>query len=166
MRVVVIGASLLLAGCHADALTPAQQDEQDERDIAMVEKANRGTGIPIRPQPILLPDMEANGLITAGCAFVAKNSGMGAVMLVRADAGYLKLDDTVTAYAADKGSKAQRYGTYSHYVGKEHAFELTFSDSPITRSGSGNSNFNGRLRVQDSKGNIVYDEKGTVQCGS
>jgi hypothetical protein len=165
MRMVVTGGLFLLAGCHADALTPAQQDVQDERDIAMVEKANRGAGVPINPQPILLPDMEANSLFGAGCAFVADKAGLGAVMLARTDAGYLKLNDTVTPFAADKGGKALPYGVHKRYVGKSHALQLEFSEAATLRSGTGNGNFNGRLRVQDAKGHIVYDEHGTVQCG-
>lgn len=166
MRKVVTGALFLLAGCNADTLTSAQKDAQDERDIAMVEKANRGAGVAINPQPILLPDMEANDLFGTGCAFVAQNAGLGAVMLARADAGYLKLDDAVIAFAADNGGKEMPYGVHERYVGKKHAFRLEFAPTATNRSGTANSDFKGRLRVQDAKGHLVYDEPGTVQCGS
>jgi len=85
-------ALLLLSAC-GNKLTPQEKVARDERDIAMVEKANRGTAIPISPQPILFPDIKANDLFGIGCAFVAKGGGLTlrgsekGIRLHRRDAG-------------------------------------------------------------------------------
>ena len=165
MRIAAMGGLLLLAGC-GNVLSPDQQAAADERDIAMVEKANLGSGVPISPQPILLPDMEANSLFGTGCAFVAKNAGLGAVMLARMDAAYMKLDDTVVAFAADHGSEALPYDVRGKYTGKRHALQLTFTSDVTHRTGTSAGDFDGRLRVDDAKGHIVYDEPGSIQCGN
>lgn len=165
MRRIAVVALLMLAAC-SKSLSPAEQAAQDARDVAMVEKANRGAGVPIAPQPILLPDMQANSLFGTGCAFVAKSAGVGAVMLARADGGYLKLDDAVVRFAADTGSKALPYGVYARYAGKRYAFELSLASEKPRRTGMESSDYDGRLRVQDAKGHIVYDQFGTVQCGN
>lgn len=165
MRYFPVVALLLLAAC-GEQLTPQEQAARDERDIAMVEKANLGTAVPIAPQPILFPDIQANKLFGMGCAFVAKSAGLGAIMIARADDGFMKLDDQIIRFAADKGSSELPYGARERYAGKKYAFQLAVASEKSLRSGTETADYSGRLSVQDGKGHIVYDEPGTVQCGS
>lgn len=158
-------ALLLLSAC-GNKLTPQEKVARDERDIAMVEKANRGTAIPISPQPILFPDIKANDLFGIGCAFVAKGGGLGAVMIARTDDGFMKLKDEMIRFAADKGSAELPYGTRERYAGKKYAFHLALASQKSVRSGTETADYDGRLSVQDEKGHIVYNELGTIQCGN
>ncbi len=165
MRGAALVALLFLAACK-QPLTVQEQAAEDERDIAMVERANSGTGVPIAPQPILLPDMQAHALFDPGCAFAARNAGLGAVMLAQAGVGYMKLNGEMIGFAADRGAQALPYGVYPRYNGKGYAFELSFAAPEHAQDHAQNRNYDGRLRVEDARGHIVYDQQGTVQCSA
>lgn len=166
MRYLPILALLALSACEDEPLSPEEQRARDERDIAMVEEANRAAAPPIAPEPILYPDIEANGLYGTGCSFVAEGSGLGAVMLAMIDNGYMKLDGDIVRFAADKGSPELPFGARRHYAGKKYAFELALAPGEGRPAGMESVNYDGRLTVREAGGAIVYDKSGTVQCGS
>ena len=166
MRALPIIALLVLAGCDESPMTPAEQRAQDERDIAMVEDANRAAAKPIAPEPILYPDIEANNLYGTSCAFAPSDGGLGAVMIGMTDEGYLKLDGDLVRLAADKGSPELPFGARGRYAGRAYAAELMVAPGEGKQMGAESVNYEGRLTVRDSGGTIVYDKPGTVQCGS
>lgn len=166
MRVFPVFLALSVLAACTDNLTPAEETALDERDIALVEKANRGTALPIAPQPILFPDIERYKLYEVTCAFVGKSGGLGAIMLARADDGYMKLNDKMIRFAADKGSAELPYGAHARYTGKKYAFTLALAPGSSRRSGTETTDYKGDLTVEDGKGNVVFKDAGSVQCGS
>ncbi|OCC24587.1 hypothetical protein MB02_03610 [Croceicoccus estronivorus] len=165
MRYFAVVVLALLAACN-DPLTPEERAARDERDIAMVVEANAGSAIPIAPQPILYPDIQANSLYGTGCAFVASDGGLGAVMLARIGDGYMKLDDNLIRFAADKGSGELPFGAHARYAGKKYSLELDLASDEGRQTATERVDYNGRLSVRDQKGHIVYDKNGMFQCGS
>lgn len=166
MRVLPVFLGLSLLSACTDNLTKAEETARDERDIALVEKANRGTAVPVAPQPILFPDIERYKLYEVSCAFVGKTGGLGAIVLARADDGYMKLDDEMIRFAADKGSADLPYGAHARYTGKKYAFSLALAPGSSRRSGTETTDYKGELTVEDGKDNVVFKEAGSVQCGS
>lgn len=71
----------------------------------------------------------------------------------------IKPGKEVVILASDPGSTRMPSGTWSHYVGKEHALTLT-RQSP----GSDESNWTGKLVITDAKDQVVYEATGLVQC--
>ena len=165
MRRLAVWAMFLLVAC-GDDLTPEEKNRADERDIAMVEKANRGEAVPVAPQPILFRDIESNNLYGASCAFVEEGGGIGSIALAMIDDGYMKIDGKLIRFAADKGSPEFPMGARARYVGKQYEFDLDREPGHGRSAGLETVNYDGRLTVWDSKHNVVYDKPGLLQCGS
>lgn len=169
MRWVVVLAGLLaVTGCGKQ-LSPeeqAAQAAQEEREIAMVEEANRGPLVPIDPQPILYPDIEENELYGVSCAFAPDGGGLGAIMLAMMEDGYMKLDGKLERFAADNGSAELPYGTREKYSGTTYAIELAIAEGEGQQVAAESVNYDGQLTVRDANGRVVYDKAGEVQCGS
>jgi hypothetical protein len=95
------GAGLLLAGC-SDNPSPDEQAMADERDIAMVEQANKA--MPplhmVTPEPILLPDIERYDLLGETCSY-APGTSLGARVIAREADAFMKIDGDIERFAAD-----------------------------------------------------------------
>ena len=120
---------MALAACSPDPNSAAQK-AADDRAVAQVEAIQRQKPPPraINPQPILFADIQKFNLFGAGCAF-APGDSMGAVLLTRAKAGFIKLGDGMVRFAADPGSAALPLDPRAHYVGKAMSLSLTRSDT-------------------------------------
>ena len=166
MRWVVVCAGLLVvAGCGQE-MTPEERAAEEERQIAMVEEANRGPLVPIDPQPILFPDIEQNDLFGMSCAFAPEGGGLGAIMLAMVEDGYMKLDGEIVHFSADSGSAELPYGARAEYDGTAYAVELAIEEEGGRQVASEAINYDGHLTVRDANGRVVYDRSGEVQCGS
>lgn len=153
--VVVIGA-LALAGCGQQQ-TPQEKAADAAQDVASVKQVNRAAIKPIVPQLILYPDIADNHLEGSGCAFAAGKE-VGAVLLTRSGRAYMKLDDKVLPFLADMGSPKLAAHTHTDYRGNNLLPTLTADMSATGKSHPGH------LVVHDLDGNLVYDERGIVQC--
>jgi len=160
---IVVAAALSACG---NGMTSEEKAAHDERDIAMVEKANRGQPIPVSPLPILFPDIEKYDLYGTTCAFVAQGGGVGAIAIARDRDAYVKYEDRMVRFAADKGSAPLPYGTHGRYDGKEHSLQLAIDQATGRQNGAEAMTYKGRLTLRDPLGNVVYDQPGEVQCGS
>jgi hypothetical protein len=75
--------ALALGGCGEEQ-TPEEQARQDERDIALVEKANDAMP-PLRqvtPEPLLYPDIERYDLYGEACGY-APGTSLGTRVFAR-----------------------------------------------------------------------------------
>lgn len=152
-------AVLSLSACNRPS--PDEREAADAQDVAAVEAANKRLppAKPLTPQPILFPDIRAASLYGPGCAFVAQGGGLGAIVMTQAKRAAIKPAEEVVILAADPGSTQMPNGTWSHYVGKEHALTLTRQSEC-----SDASNWTGKLVITDARDQVVYEATGLVQC--
>ena len=155
-------AALALVACSPDKDSLAQK-AADDRAVAQVEaiQKQKPPSRAIEPRPILFAEIQKYNLFGPGCAFAPQGS-IGAVLLTRSKAGFMKLSDGMTRFAADAGSARLPFDTRSHYVGKAMSLSLTRSDT----SGDDDLRWHARLIVTDSFDQPVYQADGLVQCGA
>jgi hypothetical protein len=158
-------AALMLAGCERD-LTPEEQAQRDERDIALVEQASRVLP-PLRqvtPEPILYPDIERHDLYGAACNY-APGTSLGTRVVAREADAFVKIDGEVLRFAADPGSRELPLRTRSLYNGRNHVLRLQI-DADGEQAGMETVNFEGSVTLLDAHGRVVYEGSGLAQCGS
>ena len=156
----------LLGACGGKP-SPADDSAADERAVAQVEAIQKQKPPPrmIAPDPILFADMEKHDLFGAGCAFAPGNS-MGAVLLARENAAYMKIANKLVRLASDPGSGKMPMGTWSRYTGRDMAVALTKVADAGDDHGNDSVRWPGHLTVTDASGQLVYNREGLVQCGA
>ena len=121
-------AAWLLAAC-SEELTPEEQARQDERDIAMVERANEA--MPPRqqvtPEPLLYPDLERHDLYGEACVY-APGTSLGTRVFAREADAFVKIDGEVERLAADPGSRELPMHTRSVYNSKGYSLVLALKE--------------------------------------
>jgi hypothetical protein len=157
---------LLAAGCGAPDPTPAQQNARDEADIRAVEKAQEIPPTPITLQPIGYPDIEKNKLYGAGCAFAAKDGGLGTLLLAKEQSAYIKIDGKLERLAADAGSPKLPTGARGKYDGKVHSLVLDIGEGEGQQSGMEAMTYPAELVVRNERDQVVYQASGAAQCGA
>lgn len=156
---------LTLAACGRE-LTPEEQALEDERDIAMVERAN-GTAAPLQevvPQPISYADIERYDLFGAACNY-APGTSLGTRVVAREADAFVKIDGEVMRFAADPGSRELPLRSRSLYNGKGHVLQLQI-EGEGKPSGEETVDYEGRVTLRDPYGRVVYEGSGLAQCGS
>jgi hypothetical protein len=166
MRVaLIVCAALLAASCGKDEPSAAEQARMDEADIAAVNAAQVPPPSPVTPELIGMPDIEKYDMYGAGCSF-APGDSMGAVALLQAKRGYMKIDGKVIAFAPDAGSGELPLGAKAKYTAGAWSFLLDLASEEGTQSGSETINYPARLVLRNDHDQIVFQSDGTAQCGS
>ena len=173
MRQVLIleGAALLLAGC-GDESNADERKMADERDIAMVEQANKA--MPplhmVSPEPILLPDIERYDLLGETCNY-APGTSLGARAIAREADAFMKIDGKIERFAADPGARELPMHTRSVYNSKDFSLVLALreasaepADESAKPAGTTPGNYEGSVTLRDSYGRVVYEGNGLAQC--
>ncbi|HWK42519.1 MAG TPA: hypothetical protein VNR60_11375 [Croceibacterium sp.] len=166
-RILVLGfGGCLLAGC-GEALTPEEQARLDERDIAMVEKANEGSA-PMRevtPEPLLYPDIERHDLYGESCSY-APGTSLGTRVFAREADAFVKIGGEIERFAADPGSRELPMRTRSLYNSRNYALRLRLDAGPDAESEgeAQDGNFEGTVQLFDKYGRVVYEGTGLAQC--
>jgi hypothetical protein len=168
---VLAGAALVLAGC-GDDVDPDEHTMADERDIAMVERAN-DTMPPLRmvtPEPILLPDIERYDLLGEACSF-APGTSLGARVISREADAFMKIEGKIERFAADPGARALPMHTRSVYNSKDYSVVLALREAndepdaePAEPAGGGGGSYEGTVTLRDANGRVVYEGTGLAQC--
>jgi hypothetical protein len=161
MRRLLAISILLLAGCERE-LTPEEQAQRDERDIALVEQANNSKA-PVEqltPEPILYPDIERFDLYGAACNY-APGTSLGTRVVAREADAFMKIDGEVLRFAADPGARELPQGTRSLYNGRAYVLRLQ-----IEGDGGEVGDYEGSVTVFDQHGRVVYEGVGLTQCRS
>jgi hypothetical protein len=173
MRLVfgLAGAALLLTGCGGDD-SPEEQSVTDERDVAMVEAANKAAP-PVQlvtPEPILLPDIERYDLLGETCSY-APGTSLGARVIAREADAFMKIDGEIERFAADPGSRELPMHTRSVYNSKGYSLVLALKEdgadaepAPEGEPESDRSDLEGSVTLRDAHGRIVYEGVGLAQC--
>ncbi|MXP14035.1 hypothetical protein GRI44_04650 [Altererythrobacter confluentis] len=165
MRFLVLGAALALSACGDAEISAEEQKRIDDAKIAAVKAAQIIPPTPLTPEPILYPDIEKNDLFGAGCAFIPAGEGTGPLVLTQADVAFMKIDDEIERFAADKGSPKGPVGTYEKYDAGAYSLSLVI-DGDGKQSGMETTDFDGNLTVRNERDQTVYSADGLAQCGS
>ena len=178
-RLLALVGAVALAGC-GDGVTPEEQAAADERDIAMVQNANKA--MPplqlVTPEPILLPDIERYDLLGEACSY-APGTSLGARVIAREADAFMKIGGEIERFAADPGARELPMHTRSVYTSKDYSLVLALSDgvaeapgegetaAPVagaTVAADGRENYEGSVTVRDAYGRVVYEGVGLAQC--
>ncbi|WP_239805905.1 hypothetical protein [Croceicoccus hydrothermalis] len=154
---------MALAACGDGAsFDPAR----DAADVAKIRATHDTPPVmPIAPERISYSDVEDNNLFGVSCAF-APGNGMAVMMMAMPDRAYMKLDGKIVSFAADKGSAAMPLGTWAQYDGREYAIRIAQPEGEAPQDGISRVSWNGSIAVVDGRNRPVYEESGTLQCGS
>lgn len=157
-----IATILSLSGCQRE-LSPEEQAQRDERDIAMVEQANEAMAPlePLTPEPLLYADIERYDLYGPACNY-APGTSLGTRVVAREADAFMKVDGEVLRFAADPGARELPLRTRSLYNGREHVLRLQIDTERGPDGETGD--FEGSVTVFDKHGRVVYQGTGLVQC--
>ena len=117
-------------------------------------------GPAVTPQPIGYPDIEANDLHGASCAY-ASGTSMAPLVIAFADEAVMKIDGEIQRFRVDAESEGAERGTRTRYLAEDRVLLLT-----IERTGGETVNFTGTVRLVDGAGAELFASSGAVQCGS
>ena len=117
-------------------------------------------GPAVTPQPIGYPDIEANDLHGASCAY-ASGTSMAPLVIAFADEAVMKIDGEIQRFRVDAESEGAERGTRTRYLAADRVLLLT-----IERTGAETVNFTGTVRLVDGAGAELFASSGAVQCGS
>ncbi len=174
-----LAAAMLLLGCGDDR-SPEEQAAADERDIALVEEANKAMPPlrPVTPEPILLPDIERYDLLGEACSY-APGTSLGARVIAREADAFMKIEGEIERFAADPGARELPSHTRSVYNSKNYSLVLGLRDPASERdetaAGAGEGlpreasvptegNYEGSVTLRDAHGRVVYEGVGLAQC--
>ena len=120
----------------------------------------KAPGPAVTPQPIGYPDIEANDLHGASCAY-ASGTSMAPLVIAFADEAVMKIDGEIQRFRVDAESEGAERGTRTRYLAEDRVLLLT-----IERTGAQTVNFTGTVRLVDGAGAELFASSGAVQCGS
>ena len=120
----------------------------------------KAPGPAVTPQPIGYPDIEANDLHGASCAY-ASGTSMAPLVIAFADEAVMKMDGEIQRFRVDAESEGAERGTRTRYLAEDRVLLLT-----IERTGAQTVNFTGTVRLVDGAGAELFASSGAVQCGS
>ena len=120
----------------------------------------KAPGPAVTPQPIGYPDIEANDLHGASCAY-ASGTSMAPLVIAFADEAVMKIDGEIQRFRVDAESEGAERGTRTRYLAADRVLLLT-----IERTGAETVNFTGTVRLVDGAGAELFASSGAVQCGS
>jgi len=183
---MVAGATLAIAAC-GDEMTPEEQAQADERDVALVEQANRALPPlrPVTPEPLLLPDIERYDLLGETCNY-APGTSLGARVIAREADAFMKIDGEIERFAADPGARELPAHTRSVYYSKNYALRLELREDSGEDSGPDEApatdvtgsvpseadaprlegSYEGSVTLRDEHGRVVFEGVGLAQCRS
>ncbi|OZA91664.1 MAG: hypothetical protein B7X57_09835 [Erythrobacter sp. 34-65-8] len=159
MRFVLIMAVLAVAGCGSEA---------DRRDaaakVAEIEQANEGVAVPLKPEPILYPDIEQHALTDPACAFAPDGGGMAPVLLAMEDRAVMRLSGDIAEFAPDNGVQKGPGVAWTRYDGL--AYSIHFGLGTEQPEEPGGKRYEATLEVRDGADRAVYRASGYAQCPS
>jgi hypothetical protein len=159
-----LGAAAL-AGC-GEELSPDEQARRNERDIALVEKANRAMP-PLRqvtPEPLLYPDIERYDLYGEACSY-APGTSFGVRVFAREADAFVKINGEIERFAADPGSRELPMHTRSLYNSKNYVLRLRIGEDDEAKERA-EGGYEGSVQLFDEFGRVVYEGTGVAQCKS
>lgn len=156
-RLVLLAVPAMLAGCDEP---PAGADAAAR--VAEIERVNEGVAIPVEPERILYPDIEARGLTEPACAFAPEGGGMAPVLLAMEERAVMKIGREIEEFAPDKGVQKGPAVAWTRYDGTEYAITLGLGQAEPAEGGG--TRYEATLELRDGKDRTVYRAAGLAQC--
>lgn len=168
-RLILAALALSLPAC-GEEMSEAERQAQDAALTERVREANQ-SGPPLEeivPDPILFPDIEANDLFGAQCAF-APGTSMGARVIAREADAFMKINGEVVRFAADPGARELPAYARTLYNSREFSLRLEIDDAAETddaaKADETESKFlQGTIYLRDRFERVVYQGSGAVSC--
>lgn len=161
MRWTIAVFALALAACGGDTGTEAEPEPVMAETTGTDETAAAPARVML--QPIGFPEIEANTLYGASCAYSAGDS-MAALVIAKHDAAHIKIDGSLISLAPADTSQELAYGSRSAYTNADLTLALQIGEDgsqvapEVTRA-------TGSLTLTDSGGAELFTATGAVQCG-
>lgn len=155
----------LLAGCGDTSAD--DKGARDQRDIALVEKANN-TLPPVEdvvPEAIGASDLQRFDISGPACSY-APGTSFGTLVIARKDDAFMKIRGKVQRFAADPGARELQQGTRSLYNSREFVLKLDIQGGQMTPGGQQNIDYEGTITLLDSHGRAVFEGSGLARCNS
>ena len=161
--VLTLVLAAALSGC-GDTVTPEEQAIKDERDIAMVERANASAPpvLEVSPEPIGYPELERYDLMGTACNY-APGTSFGTRVVAREVDAYVKINGKMLRLAADPGARELPAGSRSLYSGKAYSLQLAITGHG--KPASNGTDYEGTVILRDAWGREVYEGTGLARCG-
>lgn len=156
MRAMILPILALLGACGESSNMSA------EDKLAEIRQANEGVAAPVAPEPILYPDIEANGLTDPACAFVAEGGGMAPILLAMKDKAVMKIGGEIAEFAPDNAVQKGPELAWTKYDGR--AYSIRFGLGQGERGAPSGTRYEATLELRDGKDRNVYDATGYAQC--
>ena len=160
MRHGIIVAVLAVAACGSEPEQPGADK------VAEIERVNEGVAIAARPETILYPDIEAEGLTDPACAFAPDGGGMAPILLAMEGRAVMKFGGALAEFATDAGVQRSPSVAWSKYDGREYSVQFGLGQE-LTGAGAGEragKRYEASLRLLDGKDREVYRASGIAQC--
>ncbi len=152
MRRAVPLLLLLLAGCDR---SPA--GDKSGQPIAPPDQS-------LALQPIGFPDIEANDLYGASCAY-ASGKSMAPLVIAFDDEAVIKVDGQIQRFKLDPQCTEVKLGTGSRYLADRQVLDLAI-EGEGKQVGYETVNYAGSVKLSTAGGRVLYQTRGAVQCGS
>lgn len=162
MRAYLIVAVSLLAACSEEPVS----EEERQRRVAEIERVNEGVALPVKPEPIMYPDMEEGGLMDPSCAFAPNGGSMAPIALALADSAWMKVRGELVEFAPDPGVQKGPALAWTKYDGREHSLRLGLGQEVDGATSPTGRRFEATLELRDGKDRMVYEAQGFAQCAS
>ncbi|ABC63252.1 hypothetical protein [Erythrobacter litoralis] len=113
-------------------------------------------------------DIEQADIFGAGCNFLRPRvSGRSDLLFIgMEDIGAIKLNGRLQRLAPDKGSTKLPYLGWTKYDGTTHSVRLSLNERSGRQTGEEVTDYNGSITLRDGRDRIVFEDRGTVQCGA
>jgi hypothetical protein len=164
MRRSILIALAALAACKGDP-PPDERAAEDQRDVAMVERANNA--LPpleeVVPEPLTAGDIERYDLLGEACSYAPGTSLAMRVFARQADA-FVKIGKEVERFAADPGSRELPQHSRSLYNSKNYSLRLIITGTG-NPSGQDKLDYDGHVELRDVHGRVIYEGTGLARCG-
>lgn len=129
--------------------------------------AERGAAPPttaVTPQPIGYPDIEANDLHDAGCAY-ASGTSMAPIVLTLGTEAVMKIDGEIRRFVLDTESEGVEQAGDRRYLARKRTLHLSI-EGEGTPAGPQTTSFPASVRLLDDAGAVLFETTGTAQCAS
>jgi hypothetical protein len=115
----------------------------------------------VTPQAIGYPDIEANNLHGASCAF-ASGTSMAPIAIAFVDEAVMKIGGQIHRFRADAENEGAQLGIRTRYLAEDNVLLLTIDGAEDSEE----KTFTGSVRLLDGAGIEVFATTGAVQCVS
>lgn len=142
---------------------------ENERDVPVdVDRMNElalGPAVAIELQEISRADVEAAGMLGAGCSFM-RDEGGPMLLIGNQNEAIFKHGDKFVRAASDVGSEDLPFGAHAHYDGLENAVRISIDRESEKVIAPELVYYDGAISISDERDRTIYTATGVLECGA